>query len=588
MENFHFKVNLKGMIDLLSNHLYSTPQVYIRELIQNAVDAITARKNIDPSHEGKIGIELFHYSDKAPTLYLEDNGVGLTEEEIHLFLSQIGQTSKNGRDDQGYIGRFGVGLLSCFIVSDEIVLLTRSIKSDKTYEWRGKPDGSYALKKLDTDMAPGTRIYLQSKEGFERFFESSKVKELVNHYGGFLPYPILFHGEKPILLNEEKAPWDMTPVQALVFGKKMWDLNFLDAIPLSSSLGEAKGIAYILPHSIRVQAKKTHRVYVKQMLLSEQVEKILPDWAFFVTCVLNVDQLKPTVSREEFYDDAMLELVRNELGECIKRYLIRLATEKPDLLQEIIRIHYSSIKLLAKEDQELFSLFIKWLPFETSMGRQTVNEILQHSSRIYYTTTVDEFRQMQKVAKAQNLCVVNGGYVNDAELIENLGHVFLDVVVEKLDPSTLLQNFTELTLPEKEEVHEFIRFANVILQPYQCSCEVKKFQPQDLPVLYTTNEEAQFLRSTQQTKEESNPLFASILEQMTTNQLQIEYAQICFNYDHPMIQKIIRSSHPERKKQMIEMLYVQALLLGHHPLRQQEMKLLNHGLMHMMEWGLPS
>lgn len=585
MDQFHFKVNLKGMIDLLSNHLYSTPHVFIRELIQNAVDAITARNQIEPTHQGSIDVEIF--SSTPPTLYIEDNGIGLTEDEVHQFLSQIGQTSKRGElESEDFIGRFGVGLLSCFIVSDEIVLLTRSIKDNTTIEWRGKPDGSYTIKKLDKEMAPGTRIYLQSKPGYEQYFTTQKVKEMIQHYGEFLPYPIFLHKDQPIQLNAPKAPWEMSPEEALKYAQENYQQKYLDAIPLSSSLGDAKGIAYILPYPVRTNAKQTHRVYVKQMLLSESVEKILPDWAFFVTSILNVNQLRLTASREEFYDDPMLDQVRKELGDKIRDYLIKLVDTQPDLLERIIQIHYESIKSLAKEDDELYSLFIDWLPFQTTLGNKKMKEIRNLSNEILYTSNLDEYRQIQQVAKSQSICVVNGAFVHNTELIRQLPKVFPELTIREVNPLTFSQNFTDLTLAEREKTYHFIKLANVILQRFHCNAEIKKFDPQDLPALYTTNEEALFLRTAEHTQEESNDLFSSIIQQMTINHSPNTLASLCFNYRNPTIQKAIQSKNKKMVESVIEMLYVQALLLGHYPLKQREFELLNQGLIRFMETGL--
>lgn len=585
MDQFHFKVNLKGMIDLLSNHLYSTPHVFVRELIQNAVDAITARKQLDPSHEGKVDVEIF--PGEKPTLYIEDNGTGLTEEEVHQFLSQIGQTSKRDELTQdSFIGRFGVGLLSCFIVSDEIVLLTRSVKSKQTIEWRGKPDGSYTIKVLEKEMSAGTRIYLQSKPGYEHYFTEKQVTQTIKHYGEYLPYPLLYHGEQPRRLNAAKAPWEMTPTEALSFMQAEQDITYLDAIPLTSPLGEANGMAFILPYPVRVNAKQTHRVYVKNMLLSEKVEKILPDWAFFVTSVLNVNALRPTASREEFYDDPMLSQVKQELGEHIRQYLIQLVHTNPTLLERIIQIHYDSIKSLAKEDKELYRIFVDWLPFQTTLGRKTMKEIRNYHQPILYTSSLDEYRQISQVAKSQSICVVNGAYTHDTELIQRLPQVFPEIEIKHVDPTSFSQNFTDVTLSERENAFEFVRLANIVLSKYQCKAEIKKFAPLELPVLYTTNEEALFLRTAEHTQDTANDLFSSIIDQMTTGHAPSTFAQLCFNYDNPTVQKALVSKNNEMLELVVEMLYVQALLLGHYPLKQQEFALLNHGLIRFMETGL--
>lgn len=586
MNEYNFQVHLHGMIDLLSNHLYSTPQVFIRELLQNAVDAITARKKLEPFFEEKISLEVYHPKGAPPTLYIEDNGIGLTESEIHECLAKIGQSSKSLESDEDFIGRFGVGLLSCFIVSDEIVLITRSINSDETIEWRGKSDGRYQVRKLEQSMSPGTRIYIQGKEGFERYFSPNKIIEYVKYYGEFLPYPIYFYGDQQFQLNTEIAPWDMKPLDALIYGKSKWGIDFIDAIPLYSEIGEAKGIAYILPYAVNLQSKRKHRVYVKQMLLSEKVEKIMPDWSFFVTCIINVNHLRPTASREDFYEDALLDIVKQDLGNCIKQYLRQLAKQNSPLLRQIIRVHYSSLKLLALEDDELYRLFIDWLPFETSLGQMTMGEIRQQSQVVYYTPSVDEFRQIRKVAKAQSCCVINGGYMNDVELIEKLKHVFPDTKVERIDPSLFLHGFTDLTLDEREQAHRFIKIANETLKMFRCSAEMKKFQPYDLPALYTTSEEGMFLRMAEQSKEQAHPMLASIIEQVATKRVKKEIAQLCFNYENPIIQKAINIEDENLCRLVVEMLYVQSLLLGHYPLRQHEMSLLNNGLIHLMERSL--
>ncbi|MEK6235090.1 MAG: ATP-binding protein, partial [Planctomycetales bacterium] len=136
-----FQVDLRGIIDLLSNHLYSGPQVYVRELLQNGTDAIRARLQFEPEHQGEMRLEIVEPQQGPPTLVFQDNGIGLDEQEAHRFLATIGQSSKRGdlaiRDD--FIGQFGVGLLSCFLVCDEIVVITRSARvRGPAIEWRGK------------------------------------------------------------------------------------------------------------------------------------------------------------------------------------------------------------------------------------------------------------------------------------------------------------------------------------------------------------------------------------------------------------------------------------------------------------------
>ena len=140
-ESYVFQVNLGGMIDILSNHLYSSPDVFVRELLQNAVDAIAAKRKTGIASAQKDEICLILSEENGrPLLCFTDTGTGLTEAEIHRFLAVIGQSSKHdlqkGAVQEDYIGRFGIGLLSCFLVSDVIRVQTRSYQTpEQSLEW---------------------------------------------------------------------------------------------------------------------------------------------------------------------------------------------------------------------------------------------------------------------------------------------------------------------------------------------------------------------------------------------------------------------------------------------------------------------
>ena len=188
-----FQINLRGIIDLLSNHLYSRPEVFVRELLQNGVDAITARRQLEPGHAGEITLDGDAAARKPPTLEVTDNGIGLTEDEIHRFLATIGETSKrdaDGRRTGDFIGQFGIGLLSCFVVSDEIVVVTaRPRATALAVEWRGRPDGTYPCA-CSTPTWPRARRSTSLSRGQGGDLPAAiPSRSLARHYGGLLPYP---------------------------------------------------------------------------------------------------------------------------------------------------------------------------------------------------------------------------------------------------------------------------------------------------------------------------------------------------------------------------------------------------------------
>lgn len=585
MSEMNFQVNLQGMIELLSKHLYSNPGVFVRELLQNGVDAITARRKLGHQFEPKILFELY----ASKTIAIHDNGIGLTEPEIHRFLSQIGSTSKreelDGDDD--YIGQFGVGMLSCFVVSAEIVLITRSALEGDTLEWRGRQDGTYTIRKLKREAPIGTTIYLTCKEDYEEYYEWFKLEQLMSHYGEFLPVPIRLSEDRfERNINGALPPWQLDPQHALEYGEAQLGHRFLEAVPIKSLIGEAEGTAYILPYAVSLQAEKKHKVYVKRMLLSDQMSQILPEWAFFVTCIVNVGGLKPTASRESFIENELFYTVRDELGQCLKRHLMMLALTDPDLFEKIVKIHYVSLKALAVEDNELYQLFIRHLSFETPYGMMRMGDILQHSSNIVVSSTLDEFRQVVRVAKAQNVMVINGGYVHDFELVRKLEEYDEKIQVGVLDPINFSNLFQDLTALELRLASPFLALADKLLERFQCRSAVKRFEPKELAVLYNTNEEFNFLRMAEQTRAESNELFDSVLDVVIHQIHDVPYARLCFNYNNPIVQQAITCGNPEMQRLSIETLYTQSLLLGHYPMSSEEMQLMNESFMRSLSIGL--
>jgi molecular chaperone HtpG len=593
----HFQINLRGIIELLADHLYTRPEVFVRELLQNGVDAITARRKLDPEHRGELTFEISSPRGKPPTLMVTDNGVGMNEAEIHRFLATIGESSKRdaeGKKVHDYLGQFGIGLLSCFVVSDEIVVVTKSARDDSpAVEWRGRSDGTYAIRTLSGDHATGTQVFLTCRSGNETLFTSERMRELTRYYGGLLPYPItVVEKQSSLVVNAEPPPWRRTfrnareRTEALLrYGRETFGASFLDAVPLRSGAGNVEGVAYILPHAPSLAAKRTHRVYLKNMLLSEEADNLLPDWAFFVKAIVNVEGLRPTASRESFYEDERLEATREELGGCLRDYLLHLAERDSAKLTRFLDVHHLAIKALAVEDDQCYRTFIDWLPFDTSQGRRTMQALRESEASIRYVAEVSEFHQISKVAAAQGITLVNAGYVYEADLLAKLPDFFPDAHVELVDPTTLAQDFEELTLQEQEQLQELLNLAARVLRPWHCQAEARKFRPTEVAALYSASADARFHRSLEQAKESADPLFAGVLGALESRRRAIPQAQLCLNYSNHLVQQLAGLQSAEASRRSIEILYVQALLMAQQPLTTKELGLLTGGLTGLIQWA---
>lgn len=590
-----FQINLRGIIDLLSNHLYSRPEVFVRELLQNAVDAITARQQISPQHEGEIALAVTTPRGKPPTLEVMDNGIGLTEDEIHRFLATIGETSKRNAEGQrtgDFLGQFGIGLLSCFVVSNEIVVVTRSVRDDSpAMEWRGQMDGTYSVRRLDVEIAPGTQVYLSCRPGREELFKSDSIKNLARNYGVLLPYPIrVTTSRASIVVNEQGAPWrqsypsEKARTQALLrFGKEAFGTAFLDAIVLSSKAGKVDGVAFVLPHSANLNARRAHRVYLRNMLLSEEADNLLPDWAFFVKAIVNVDDLRPTASRESFYEDDRLEATREELGNCLRDYLVQLAEHDTSRFERFLAVHHLALKALAAQDDECYRLFIDWLPFETTRGRQILRDLRQQGNTLRYVTDVAQYHQMEKVASAQGFTLINAGYVYEADLLSRLPEVYPDLELQPLDPITLTQDFEELDFSEQDQVHELLQAASEVLRPFHCHAGARKFKPAELPALFVAGAEARFFRSLEQSKETADPLFQGVLGSLESGRGNAPNSELVFNFSNPLVQRLAKVKTRSIIQRAAQVLYVQGLLLAHQPLTARELSLLTQGLTGLLD-----
>lgn len=594
LKNYNFQVNLGGIIDILANHLYSEQSVFVRELLQNAADAITARQKQADKFTPVIEIELTNFADSPSMLMLSDNGIGLSEEEVHRFLSIIGSSSKKDellRKREDFIGQFGIGLLSCFVAADEIVLITKSLNHPKAIEWIGKSVGTYTIRELNDTFETGTRVFLTAKPEMEAYFEADKLKELVAHYANFLPYPIQFtnNGKKPVKVNRSKFPWEVKyqseeeKKDALIdFASSFFEEKFIDCIPLKAASSATEGYAFISAYSQGITQQK-HTVYLHRMLISGKAANVLPDWLFFAKCIINSKGLRPTASRETFYEDEILESTREELGDCIINYFYRIKDTDPHLLEYIIGRHHLAIKLAAISNDHFLQQIHGFVTFETNYKTKTLRELLSSGETLRYVTDVDEFRKIAGVAANQSIEIVNAGYVYEASFFEKVTELYPDYNIEYFDSEELLVKLKDPELDEQQALFDFIKLADVVLQQYKCGAELKKFLPHSMPAIYFRNEEMDYIRNANKSKDVADELWGGILDNLSQDAMQTAYASLCFNFNNPLVQKAATLGDKQTLGVLIKMIYVQSLLLGRHSLQPSELNLLTSGLGYLIE-----
>ncbi|GAA1755936.1 HSP90 family protein [Luedemannella helvata] len=586
----NFQVDLRGVVDLLSHHLYGSPRVYVRELLQNAVDAITARRATDAGAPALVRIEPAELTGDG-TLRVHDTGIGLTEAQVHDLLATIGRSGK--RDELGFarhefLGQFGIGLLSCFLVADEIRVRTR-YGDEPTVLWTGYADGRYEVAlagPADERAEPGTSVTLVPRRDGGQWLMEATVTDLARLYGSLLPVTVrvgsevVTAGPPPWLATAADAPGDRRE-RLMEYAQATLGFTPFDVIDLAVPAAGLTGAAFVLPMPVNPAAKAGHRVYLKRMLLGEGAEGLLPEWAFFARCVVDATELRPTASREALYEDGLLDEVREALGDQLRGWLMRLASHDRERLAAFLDVHHLGVKALALHDDEMLRLVDQWWPMETNMGRMTLAEFRERHGTVRYCATIDEFRQLAAVAAAQDLAVVNGGYTYDSEIIERLPSLDREILVDRLDPSDLTTRFETLDPAAELALRPFVATAQRVLDRLGCEPVVRSFEPAALPALYLVDRSAAFQQQLRETRDRVDDVWAGVLAAFEQAEADAR-PQLVLNHRNPLVRRLIALSGSGLTELSIEAIYGQALLLGHHPLRPADAALLNRSFLGLL------
>lgn len=579
-----FQVDLRGVVDLLSRHIYSSPRVYLRELLQNARDAITARRDVDG---GGGTIRITPLTAENGEFVLRDDGVGLTATEVADLLATVGRSSKRDIFDlprSDYLGQFGIGLLSCFMVADTIVIRSRSAKGGASVEWTGSADGTFQVAEIEEELPIGTSVHLVPRFDADDLLRPAAVRDLATIFGEFLPVRVSIDTGAGDIDITRSAPFidaEDDPEQAMQYGKDLLGASPLDVIELSDPATGTQGLAYVLPYAPPPGARQATRMYLGRMLLSERVDDVLPDWAFFVRSVIDSTGLSPTASRESLVEDAALERVREQLGHSIRRWVLELGLREPHRLAQFVAVHEVGLKSLVRHDEELAHFISRWLSVETTHGTLRVGDLVEQYPHIRYAQSVDEFRQVAGISGA-NEVLVNGGYLYDADLIRILPDLYPHVTVEQVDVTGELDRLDPPPLDDRDAAVALETRAGAVLAASECSVVVRSINQRELTGLYVADPEVLRTIDRNRTKGVTGALWGGVLDRIghalpsgSSDDLR---ARLCLNWSNQVVRALVRVHDDAVFARTVQLLYIQALLAGHHPLTDADRTLMSTAL----------
>ena len=342
-------VSVENIFPLIKKFLYSDQEIFLRELVSNATDALTKINHM--SSIGKIkgdiedlGIEI-KVNKKDKTFHIIDNGVGMTAEEVKKYINDIAfsgaeeflEKYKNKKDDAGIIGHFGLGFYSSFMVADKVEIITKSHKNVSAAHWTCDGSPEYSLKK-SSKKERGTEVILHISKDSKDYLEETKITELLNKYNKFMPYPIKFgtkeenvnkddkdEGSKTItvdnIINNTNPAWSKPPSELKEddyknFYKELYPFQFeepLFHIHLNVDYPfNLTGILYFpkISNDLNIQ-KDRIQLYQNQVFVTDNVEGIVPEFLALLKGVIDSPDIPLNVSRSYLQSDSSVKKITN-------------------------------------------------------------------------------------------------------------------------------------------------------------------------------------------------------------------------------------------------------------------------------------
>ena len=340
-ESKAFQAETKELLNLMINSIYTNKEIFLRELISNASDAIdklkfTALTNSEILGENnEFKITLTVDKDKRE-ITITDNGIGMTYDEV---AENIGTIAKSGskafkeklenvsKDDVDIIGQFGVGFYSGFMVADTMTILTKSPNSDKGVKWYSSGDGAYEIEEIDREER-GTSITLTIKAGeeFDTFLEDWKIKELVKKYSDYVRYPIYFNNEvinstKPIWKTDKNSLKDEDYNEFYKANFHDWEDPMLHLHLKVQGSVEYTALLYIPKKApmdfYSKDYKKGLQLYTKNVFIMDKCDELIPEYFSFIKGLVECDNLSLNISREILQQNSELQAISKNLEKKI-------------------------------------------------------------------------------------------------------------------------------------------------------------------------------------------------------------------------------------------------------------------------------
>jgi len=410
-----FQAEVKQVLDIVINSLYTDKEVFIRELVSNASDALEKLRYIQLTekeiYDEDLPLEItITTDDKENTITIEDHGLGMTRDDLTQNLGTIAHSGskaflnavkKEGEVNQNLIGQFGVGFYSVFMVAKSVEVYTHNwTKAAKSLLWKSDGSGTYEIDSAK-GVRRGTKIVVHLKDEDKEFSNNERVKHVLTHYSSFVQFPIKLNGEQinniqPIWMRNKNEITDeeyteFYKFQANAFDEPNYRMHFNSDAPIEIN-------ALVFAPKLNPEQMGFGKVdpgvslYCKKVLIDSKPEGLLPDWMRFLKGVVDSADLPLNISRESMQDSALA----NKIGQVITGRFIKMLEDESKKDADKYQEFYKTFSLFIKEgvaaDFKNRDQLAKLLRYESSATEKEkfttlddyVSRMKEEQKEIYY------------------------------------------------------------------------------------------------------------------------------------------------------------------------------------------------------------
>lgn len=570
------KIHSENILPIIKKWLYSDKDIFVRELVSNACDAISKiiylRDQEGVAVDGddfRIDLTL---NKEAKTLTISDNGVGMTSEEVEKYIAQLAfsgaeefvEKYKTSEEKDQFIGHFGLGFYSAFMVSKNVEIETLSYQEGaKGARWVCDGSSTYTLEESDQRKSRGTDICLHISD--EEYLEASKIRKILKTYCDFLPYPIYLDGE---LINKDepiwiKSPKDLKDEDYLNFYHKLYptepDPIFWIHLNVDHPF-HLKGVLFFPKITPRFDFQSSHiKLYSNRVYVSDNCKDLFPEYLTVLRGAIDSPDIPLNVSRSYLQMDSTVRKLSAHISKKVSDRLGALYLDEKEKFTTYWPDMETIIKLGILHDEKFYEKAKEFLLWKNTKEEWTTVEEYKerhkeaYKDKVFYTAKESQESQFLSLYNEKNIEVLYGGGPLDTAIYNyleaKLGVHFQridggidDIIIDKENEKTLLN------AEGKSEAAVIGEQFKALLAKEDLEIEAKSLTSSTLPGFVLFDESTRRMRDYLSMTQKEMP--ASLLGRQT----------FIINTNNPLITKIVSLEDKALAKAMAEHLYDLSLL----------------------------